>query len=67
LLGFPDVSKAEVPTAQWVVLLKQSTEAILVVFKALSQFEIIREAVSLEIHLKKWNLNFIIDAFFFLD
>ncbi|RIA97435.1 armadillo-type protein [Glomus cerebriforme] len=40
--GFPDAPK--VPSAQWVVLLKQSTEAILVAFKALSRFEIIREA-----------------------
>ena len=58
MLGFPDASKTEVPTAQWVILLKQSTEAILVVFKALSQFEIIREAVSLEIHLLKMELKF---------
>ncbi|CAG8571231.1 11366_t:CDS:10 [Funneliformis mosseae] len=42
--GFPEAPKNEAPNAQWVVLLKQSTEAILVVLKALSRFEIIRDA-----------------------
>ncbi|PKY18419.1 ARM repeat-containing protein [Rhizophagus irregularis] len=42
--GFPDALKTEVPTAEWVVLLKQSVEVILVAFKALSRFEIVRES-----------------------
>ncbi|RHZ76816.1 hypothetical protein Glove_189g18 [Diversispora epigaea] len=42
--GFPEAPKRSAPTAPWVVILKQATEAILVTLKTLDCYEIIRDA-----------------------
>nr|CAG8569749.1 1109_t:CDS:10 [Entrophospora candida] len=42
--GFPEASKGVAQTAPWIDFMKQTTEAILVVLKTLSNFEIIRDS-----------------------
>ncbi|CAJ0838405.1 6644_t:CDS:10 [Entrophospora sp. SA101] len=42
--GFPEASKGVAQTVPWIDFMKQTTEAILVVLKTLSNFEIIRDS-----------------------